>query len=166
MFSAMHLFINYGSWLEGAYQLTPSRLGQVALYLGVADLAGSVLVSQITDRFGKQRSLFVGLILTIAGFIALPFMDGAELTAVISLIFVRFGFEFSVVSNLVLLSEQSPTQRGKMMTLSAACALLGATVAGFSGPLAFAHFGVWGLSIIPVITMGITLLLTLILVKE
>ncbi len=166
MFSAMHLFINYGSWLKAEYQFTPSRLGQVALYLGIADLVGSVLVSLIADRFGKRRSLLVGVSVAIVGFVILPLMNVSALTAVSSLIFVRFGFEFSVVSNIIVLSEQAPTQRGKIMTLGAACALLGSTLAGFTGPLAFVQFGIWGLSIIPAITMGIALLLIIMVVKE
>jgi len=166
MFSAMHLFINYGSWLKNDYQFTPSKLGQIALILGIADLVASVLVSLFADRFGKRRSVLWGALLETTGFCLLPFMNGSVGTAVIGLLIVRFAFEFCVVSNMVVISEQVPTQRGKMMTLSAASALLGSTLAGFTGPLAYANFGLWGLGLIPAIMMGITVVMILVFIKE
>lgn len=166
MFSAMHLFINYGSWLKNDYQFTPSQLGQIALILGIADLSASVIVSMFTDRFGKRRSVLWGTSIGTIGFAVLPFMNSGVETAVIGLLIVRFAFEFSVVSNLAVMSEQVPTQRGKMMTLSAATALLGSTLAGFTGPLAYAKIGLWGLGIIPAITLGITVVMILYFVKE
>ncbi|MCA9928058.1 MAG: MFS transporter [Anaerolineales bacterium] len=166
MFSAMHLFINYGSWLAADYQLTPARLGWVALILGIADLCASVLVSLFADRLGKRHSVLIGVIIATVGFAVLPLMNVGLETAVIGLILVRFSFEFSVVSNMAVLSEQVPAQRGKMMTLGAAFALLGSTLAGFTGPLAYARIGIWGLGIIPAVAMGITLILMISMVKE
>lgn len=159
MGAAMHLFINYGSWLEADYALSPGALGRVALILGVADLGGSGLVSLAVDWFGKRRSVFVGTAVAAAGFLLLPWLNTSLATAVVGLVLVRFAFEFSVVSNMALLSEQSPTMRGKLMTLGAASALLGSTIAGLTGPLAFARFDLWGLSLAPAALMLLVTLL-------
>jgi predicted MFS family arabinose efflux permease len=166
MFSAMHLFINYGSWLEADYQYSPAQLGQIALILGIADLTASVLVSLFADKFGKRRSVLWGAFIGAFGYGVLPMMNSGVETAVIGLVFVRFAFEVCVVGNLAVISEQVPSQRGKMMTLSAATALLGSTLAGFTGPLAYENLGLWGLGIIPAIIMALTFLMILSLVHE
>ena len=166
MFSAMHLFINYGSWLEADYQYSPAQLGQIALILGIADLTASVLVSLFADKFGKRRSVLWGSILAAIGYGVLPLMNSGVETAVIGLVVVRFAFEACVVANLAVISEQVSTQRGKMMTLSAATALLGSTLAGFTGPLAYEALGLWGLGIIPAIVMASTYLMILSVVRE
>jgi predicted MFS family arabinose efflux permease len=166
MFSAMHLFINYGSWLTAEYDYTPATLGQVALILGIADLIGSVTVSIIADRLGKKRSTLFGTTLAMIGFAILPFLNQNIAFILIGLIIVRFAFEFSVVSNMVLMTVQLATARGKMLTLGAASALLGSTIAGFTGPIAYANLGAPGLGIIPAITMFVIVLLLYFFVIE
>ena len=54
--------------------------------------------------------------------------------AVAAIAVTRMFFEFSIVSYFPLLSEQAPAQRGKVMTFGSAFALIGGTVAGFTGP--------------------------------
>lgn len=166
MFSANHLFISYGAWLGGEYDLSPSELGRVALVLGIADLCGSGLVSLISDRIGKRRSVLIGAFFSTAGYLCLPLFNVSITLALIGLLWVRFSFEFSLVSNLTLISEQAPAQRGKILTLGAAAALLGSTAAGFTGPPAYVHFGVWGLGLISAAGMMLTLALTLWRVRE
>jgi predicted MFS family arabinose efflux permease len=166
MFAAMHLFINYGAWLQQEYGLGAVQLGRVALILGLADLGGSVLVSLASDRAGKRRSVLSGTVLAFLGFLCLPLFNTALLSALMGLIWVRFAFEFTVVSNMTLLSEQAPRQRGKILTLGAAASLLGSTAAGFTGPLAYAWYGVWGLGLIPAVAMLLAALLVLWRVRE
>ena len=148
MFSAMHIFISFGTWLLNEYQLSARQLGTVALILGVADLSGSVLVSMIGDRVGLRRTVFVGTLLTIMGYGLLPMFNRGIVLAVFGLILIRFSFEITIVGIIALISEQAPAYRGKIMTLAATSVLLGSSVAGFSGPLAYAKWGVAGLGLI------------------
>ncbi|HEX6384786.1 MAG TPA: MFS transporter [Anaerolineae bacterium] len=166
MFAAMHLFISFGAWLVGEYSLGPAALGRVALILGIADLCGSGLVSLISDRAGKRRSVILGAAVAAVGFLCLPLFNSGIVPAVIGLIWVRFAFEFTLVSNMTLLSEQVPAQRGKVLTLGAAATLLGSTIAGFTGPLAYARSGVWGLGLIPAIALSGAVILMRSLVHE
>ena len=166
MFAAMHLFISFGAWLVAEYGLSPAGLGRVALILGVADLGGSGLVSLISDRAGKRRSVSLGAAVACVGFLCLPLFNTDIVAAMIGLIWVRFAFEFTLVSNMTLLSEQVPAQRGKVLTLGAAATLLGSTVAGFTGPPVYARFGVPGLGVIPAVAFLITLVLMRRLVHE
>lgn len=144
-FAQFHVIIAHGAWLQAEYGLGPALLGAVALAQGLADLCGSVLVSLITDRVGKKRSVQAGMLGTLLVFIALPFVNVGLWPVIAALVWMRFAFEFGIVANISLASEQAPDRRGKVMTLAAAINLLGATVTGFSGPWAYTQFGVWGL---------------------
>jgi hypothetical protein len=44
------------------------------------------------------------------------------------------------------MSEQIPSQRGKMLTIGASFSLMGTTVAGLTGPLLLAQAGLTGLA--------------------
>ncbi len=153
VFSANNMFSSYGSWLEAEYQLRPSQLGTVALALGVADLSGSVLVSFVGDKISKQRSVMVGTVLACAGYVFLPILNQGISLALAGLLFSRLAFEFSIVSAIVLINEQAPTQPGKMMAFGTVFTLLGSTTAFVTGPWTYAHYGVFGLSIVSTIAM-------------
>lgn len=144
-FAQVHILIIHGGWLELEYGLQPQALGLVALAQGLADLCGSVTASLITDRIGKRRAVMAGLSGATLAYILLPFLNVGLLPAVLALLLTRICFEFSVVSNLSLLSEHVPSARGRVMSLNAAFVLLALTVTGVSGPWAYTRFGVWGL---------------------
>jgi predicted MFS family arabinose efflux permease len=148
LFGAFNLFISYGAWLFDAYELGPGSLGRVALVLGLADLCGSVLVSLISDRFGKRRSVLLGAIVACLGYWSLPILNWALVPALTALIVGRGAFEFAIVANMALLSEQGPSQRAKLLTLGAALSLLSTGLAGLTGPLLLAEFGIAGVAIV------------------
>lgn len=147
-YSAMHTFVAHGLWLSDTFALAPSQLGTVALLLGIVDLCGSGSVSLLLDRIGRQRSLVVGGAATAFAFLvwgllsSLPFV-----VALAGMLAARFGFEFCLVSGLITLSEQSQTQRAKVVTISAAVVTLGIAIAGITGPTLYARFGAYGLAL-------------------
>jgi predicted MFS family arabinose efflux permease len=102
MYSGMHIFITYGLWFSTEYGLTALRLGTLALLLGITDLVGSSLVSLFTDWFGKWRSVFLGLMMMVATFPLLLWLDQSLVWVMVGLGVVRFAFEFSFVSNFCL----------------------------------------------------------------
>jgi predicted MFS family arabinose efflux permease len=166
MFAAMNFFINYGSWLQQEYGLGAAALGQVALILGVADLVGSVLVSIASDRLGQRRSVISGAVLAGLCFLLLPSLNVALPPVLAGLLLARFGFEYAFVSNMALMSEQIPEQRGKMLTLGAAFSLMGTTVAGLIGPLLLEQTGLAGLTMLSGICMFLVVALIWRGVKE
>jgi predicted MFS family arabinose efflux permease len=101
----------------------------------------------------------MGVLLMLAGYILLPLLNGVLLPALVALSIVRFAFEFTLVSNISLLSEQVPAQRGKVMSLGAAAALIGSTLAGWTGPWGYEQAGIWGLAGLPLVALTIALLL-------
>ena len=159
-FSQLHILIAHGAWLQTEYGLNPSALGLVALCQGLGDLCGSVLVSLITDRTGKKRAVQAGMLGSFLVYSLLPMINVGLVPVIVTLVLMRFTFEYGIVSNISLTSEQAPEQRGKVMSLSMAFGLLGATISGFSGPWMYTNFGVWGLG---PLAAGCTLLAFLVL---
>ena len=142
MFAAMNLFITYGTWLAREYGLQAGALGTVALVMGLSDLSGSVSVSLFTDRIGKRRSVYVGAGTAAFFFAMLPLFNQTLILAIVGLFCARGLFEFTVVANLTLLSEQVAAQRAKVLTLAAALATVGTAVAGFTGPWLYETGGI------------------------
>ena len=159
MFAEFNLFIVYGAWLDSDYGLGPLELGTVALVIGIADLVASVLVSAISDRLGKRKSVLIGLVGAFISFVLLPFFDTGLYPAIIGLLIIRFCFEFAVVSNIPLLSEQVPTQRAKMMGLATAFGLTGTAASGWVGPWLLANYDILGVSVVSAVGMAIAIVL-------
>lgn len=165
-YGTFHLFSVYGAWLSAEYGLQPSQLGTVALVLGCADLCGSVAVSLITDRIGKRRGTLIGLTGALLGFALLPLVNYTLLLTVAVLAVGRAFFEFGIVSHISLVSEQVPTQRGKVVTLSFTCGLVGNTLSSLSGPAAYLRYGAWGLGWVTAAAIALSLLLVVAWVKD
>jgi predicted MFS family arabinose efflux permease len=166
LFSIMHLLIIHGGWLIDEYALSPSALGKAALIMGFTDLSASISVSLFVDKLGKKRSVAIGLTGLMMGFILLPFFNQGIIVAIIGLIIPRTFFEFALVSNIALVSEQVPEQRGKVLSLSAASGLLGTTAAVILGPISYYNIGISGLSVIGLISAIIAFMVLIFLVKE
>jgi predicted MFS family arabinose efflux permease len=158
-FGSWHLYTVYGSWLMDEYGLQPSALGTVALILGCADLCGSGLASLIADRLGKRRGALLGLTGALLVCTAIPLLPQQLTVMVAALAISRFCFEFNVISHMSLVSEQAPTQRGKVLTLAFAVGLIGTTLSGFTAPPAYTQLGVWGLAPVAAVAIAVGLLL-------
>lgn len=158
--------LTYGIWLQKEYQLDAAGLGRAALILGICDIIGSGLVSLIGDRLGKRRSVLVGTIGTFLGLLFLPWINSSLIGAITGLFVVRGFFEFSIVSNAVLQSEQVPGQRGKILTLGTASTLLGSTLIGFTAVTLYNVYGVLGITVSAIITDVIAFALIFFFARE
>lgn len=165
-FAAFQVFIAHGVWLAAEYGLGSAQLGTIALLMGLADLLGSVMVSLITDRIGKRRSVLIGCFGALIGYVLMPILNVSLILAVVGIAVARACFEFAIVSNISLLSEQVPTQRGKVMTIGSAATLIGATVAGTSGPWLYTVYGVIGLSLVSALFTAVGIIFYLLWVRD
>lgn len=166
MFGAFNVFFSYGVWMFTDFELSAASLGQLAFALGTADLVGSVMVSLISDRLGKRNSVLVGGSIACIGFALLPFVSAVLVTAVIGLLIARCAFEFAIVSNLSLLSEQVPDQRAKVMTLGAALSVVGTGFAASASPWLFEQYGIRGVAFVSAASLFFAVVLLLGWVKE
>ena len=165
-FAGFQIMIIYGAWLKNQYQLDAAQLGLVALILGLFDLVASVSVSLFTDRIGKRRSVLLGNLFALLGYLLLPWLNTSVTLTVFGIALARGCFEFTIVSHFPLLSEQVPEQRGKVLTLGSAVVLGAGTLASFSGPWLYTHYGVIGVSTLSATSVGGAVLLLLSWVKE
>lgn len=165
-FAAMQVMIAHGAWLADQYGLEAAALGGVAFVLGWFDLTASVSVSLFTDRIGKKRSVLIGIVGSLLGYLLMPILNISLIPAVLIIAVARGFFEFNIVSHFPLLSEQAPVQRGQVMTLGATVALVGATVAGFTGPWLLVNWGAPALAWSSAAIVTISLLTVYFLVQE
>lgn len=166
MFAMMNVIIIHGGWLEAEYGTGPSTLGFISLIFGLADLSASMTVSVFVDRIGKRRSVIIGVLIMIFGFILFPFLNRGLIPAVIGIAIPRIGFEFAIVSNFSLLSEQVPENRGKILGLGTTLAFMGTSLAGLTGPASFLKHGVWGLAPVSLASVVVAFLLLTFIIRE
>lgn len=165
-FAASQMFIIYGAWLGDAFGFDAAALGTTALVLGCFDLIASVAVSLFTDRFGKRRSVILGTVVSLAAYLLLPSVAMTATLAVMAVAVARLGFEFGIVAYFPLLSEQTPGQRGKVMTLGAAGNQFFNMLAGFTAPWLYTYFGMGRLTLLSAASAAAALLVVLLLVQE
>jgi MFS family permease len=165
-FAAFQVLLVHGIWLQDDFGVTAAGLGTVALVFGVFDLAASVSVSLFVDRIGKRRSVLAGMAAGVVAYLLIPMLDRGVVAAVVGLTVARCVFEFTIVSHFPLLSEQIPTQRGKVLTLGTSSGLLCSTGAGFVGPWLFERAGIVGVGVLSAVTMAAAALLVALFVKE
>ena len=150
--AAETFFVTYGAWMEQSFGMRPDQIGGIAAALGFAELIASTTSSLFIDRIGKRRGVGIGLV-GMAVFMATLPMAGSALPLAIGTMFLfTIFFEFTIVSNIGLMSEQVPSMRGTVLSLSAMAAGLvragsataGAALFEWRGVPAAAAFGVAG----------------------
>jgi MFS family permease len=165
-FAAFQVLLVHGAWLQDVYGLNAAGLGTVALVFGVFDLLASVSVSLFVDRIGKRRSVLAGLVAGTAAYLLLPALDRGLVAAVAGLTLARCLFEFTIVSHFPLLSEQIPTQRGKVLTLGTSLGLVAATLSGVVGPWLYSDLGIGAVAVVSAVTMAVAGVLVAVFVRE
>jgi predicted MFS family arabinose efflux permease len=165
-YGGIQFMILHGVWFADQYAFGPRELGYVALLFGCFDLAASVSVSLFTDRFGKRRSAILGTTGAMLGYLLIPWLNIGVVPAVLSAALARGFFEFAIVANLPLLSQQSPNQRAKIMTLSAAITLGVSTISSFIAPVLYTRIGITGVAMISALSSAIALLLLITRVRD
>ncbi len=165
-YAAMQFMIIYGAWFADQYGFGARELGFVALIFGCFDLTASVSVSLFTDRFGKRRSVLLGTIGALIGYLLIPWFNVAVIPAILSAAMTRGFFEFALVSGFPLLSGQSPNQTAKVMTLGSTVTLAASTASSFITPLLYARIGITGLAIIAAVCNAVALILLITCVRE
>jgi predicted MFS family arabinose efflux permease len=129
-----NLFVVYGVWLEESFSLGLVALGTATTVIGVAELAGELLTAAFADRLGLKRSIIIGLSLVILSYLLLPVIGRTLPLALTGLFVVFLWFEFTIVTNVSLITEVLPSARATMISASVAVSglgrMIGALIAG------------------------------------
>lgn len=118
-------FINYGAWMESAFDLPLESIGAASVAIAAAEVLGEFSVMGMADRFGKRRLALLGAGLSALAYIVLPHLT-FSLTAAVAGLFLMFLFvETGIVASIPLFSEILPEARAVMMS-----SVLGSASAG------------------------------------
>lgn len=129
-------FIVYGAWLETSFGLSLSALGLASTVVGVAEATAELGTTMVTDRWGKRRSVLVGLLGLAASLVALPWLSRLGLAAALAgVMWMMLSFEFGLVSLMPLATELAPQARASLLSLMfmafSLSRMLGALVGGW-----------------------------------
>ncbi|MEA3337174.1 MAG: MFS transporter [Chloroflexota bacterium] len=142
--AAESFFVTYGAWMENSFGLAPNEIGRIAALLGVAELSASGFSSLFIDRIGKKRGVGIGLMAMTGALILLPLFEGTQKLAVAGMFLFTMSFEFTIVSNIGLLSEQVPRARGTVLSMGAMISAITRAASAFVGAALFQSWGIVG----------------------
>lgn len=146
--AAEGFFVTYGAWLERSFRLAPDEIGRVAALLGLAELTGSGLSSLFIDRVGKRRGVGVGLLAMTVTMMLLPMLGVTLVLTVAGMVIFATSFEFTIVSNIGLMSEQVPQARGTVLALGSMAAGAVRAVTGFGSVVLFEWRGMQAVAVV------------------
>ena len=155
--------IVYGLWFEEAFALSVAALGAASAVIGFGELSGEGLVAGVADRIGKKRSMAIGLLLTTLASLVLQVLGRTLPGALLAVFALYLFFEFTFVSSLPLMIEQTPKARSTLMATNLAAFSLGRMLGALAGgPLFAIGLGANGLAGAILNLMALLLLLTLV----
>ncbi len=143
--------LNFGVWLSDAFRLQIAALAGASAVIGIAELSGESLVALVTDRLGKGRAVFLGLALNSIAAMLLPFIGRTETGALVGLFLFYISFEYTLVSQLPLMSETVTHARATVMAVN----MVGFGLGRFAGDLLstfiYAKYGFPAVTIVSVV---------------
>lgn len=128
----------FGVWLEDSFQLQIAALAGASAVIGLSELGGEGLVALLADRIGKARATGLGIAVNCVAALALPIIGRTELGALIGLFFFYISFEFTIVSQIPLMSEVMPKARATTLSFNAAAHSLGRALGALVVPSLYA----------------------------
>ncbi|MGH2582668.1 MAG: MFS transporter [Anaerolineales bacterium] len=149
----------FGVWMEDSFGLQLTALGAAAAVLGVAELGGEGLVATITDRLGKRRAIFIGLVVNSLAVLVLPLMESTLTGALVILFLFYISFEFLIVSAIPLMTEVLPAARASMMAGFFTSASIGRAAASLFTPALYA-LG-FGITVVAAVLMNLLALFSI-----
>ena len=135
------LFIVFGGWMVDSFQLNLANLGIAAAVIGGSELLGEAFAGWSVDRFGKKRVIIISGLLNAFFYLILPYTSGTVTSALVTLFFIFFTFEVTVVGGMPLMTELVPTGRAVVMSMIIFAMSLGRTLGAFIGLLVWDALG-------------------------
>ena len=132
----------FGVWLNQSFALQIAALGGASAVIGIAELIGEGGVSYLADRMSLKKATMLGIIANVFAAGLLPLMGKTVVGAFLGLFLFYLSFEFSIVSQIPLMTGVLPRARGTVMALNIASANLGRGLGSLiAAPLFLGGFG-------------------------
>ena len=133
----------FGLWIEDSFGLKIAALGAAASVIGLGDLGGALFCSAISDRLGKERSVYISGILSSIVILLLPLAGRSLWGAVIGLFLFYLTTEFGFTTVLVMFTEAMPLTRSIMVGAGMAAASAGFMLGALLSPRLYAWGGIF-----------------------
>jgi len=127
----------FGVWLEESFGLKLAALGAASAIIGISEISGESIGGVVSDKLGRERSIMVGMVMMLLVSIALPFVGGTKVGALVGLFFFYLSYEFTFVSTLPFMTELVPEARGTLLGANVACLSLGRMIGNLVAPFVF-----------------------------
>jgi predicted MFS family arabinose efflux permease len=127
----------FGVWMQDSFGLQIAALGAASVVIGFSELGGEGLAALLADRFGKEKTIALSLIVNSLWVISLPWLGKTLPGAFVWLFVFYLTFEIGIVSALPLMTEVMPLARATMMALFIAALSLGKAAGDVIAPLLY-----------------------------
>lgn len=117
MFSAEAMAIGYERWFRDTFAMSTASIGNLAVLLSIAEVAGEGVIILAADRLGKRRLMLVALVVCSLSCWILPLLSGALPAAATALIIQFFAFEIAIITIVSISTEVIPQARASMMSM-------------------------------------------------
>ena len=136
------VFVVLGSWLELEFGLSIIELGVFAAVVGFSELTGESLTLVFADRIGKRKSVMIGMLLAITGFVAIAVIGESLAGGLAAAALAFLGFEITIVSALPFASEVQPAARSRYLGYIQVAMASARAVGALAGNPLFDAFGI------------------------
>jgi predicted MFS family arabinose efflux permease len=140
--SVQLVIVVYGAWFEDSFGFSVAAVGLATIVIGSSEFLGSGATVLLTDRWGKRRSILLGLgVMAPAAALLGTVGDNAALGLTL-LAVMLIGFEFAFVSSLPFVAELDTGARGASLGTGAAVATVARAVGSVAGTTAYTRSGI------------------------
>lgn len=136
------VIVVYGAWFEDAFGFSVAAVGLATMLVGTSEFLGSGATVVLTDRWGKRRSILIGLAVMAPSAALLGTVDDQVAYGLILLAVMLVGFEFAFVSSLPLVAELDTGARGESLGKGAAVATVARAVGSVLGAVTYTRSGI------------------------
>jgi predicted MFS family arabinose efflux permease len=133
MLSSELVNINFSAWLRQTFGWETTDLAVTATVIGIAELVAEIAVAALIDRIGKRRAVAIGFVLYALSAFLIPVLGVTPNGALVALFFFFFGFEFTLVCTLPLMTEIVPGARATFMSTMASFHAIGRVIGALLG---------------------------------
>ena len=130
-------FINYGLWMEDAFDLVLTALGAVTIVIALAEVIGEFIVITVADRVGTKQTSMYGMLIAAICFVIIPNLSFSLPLAMFGIFVLFIAIETSIVSALPLFTEILPKSRAVMMSANQGSHSLGRVAGAALGALIY-----------------------------
>ena len=130
-------FINYGLWMEDAFDLVLTALGAVTIIIALAEVIGEFIVITVADRVGTKQTSMYGMLIAAICFVIIPNLSFSLPLAMFGIFLLFIAIETSIVSALPLFTEILPKSRAVMMSANMGSHSLGRLAGAALGALIY-----------------------------